>query len=128
MGVCHCNEKQTELGSIEFENPIITQRQEKSNTSFYQKPTSNSPLCQTQAVFRGYLTRSLFKKKVEVETMQEIQITFNYEELNEVPNFLSHKATQTLRNISEFVYTDKAIGVISRGPVKLPDHSIYIGE
>ncbi|CAG9312805.1 unnamed protein product [Blepharisma stoltei] len=128
MGACHCNQKQNEIGSIEIDNAIVAQKQELSNPYLNEKLYSNPFLLQSQAAFRGYLSRSLFQKKASKEAEEELEIKFNFEELNEVPKIISQSAAETLKNLVNFTYKDKAIGVINRGPVKLQDHSIYVGE
>ncbi|CAG9320981.1 unnamed protein product [Blepharisma stoltei] len=148
MGACNCMGPKKEEGGvlIEERNDALLKHQTQQENANVEpvvlpsppiitviepaitKPALN-PL-QAQSAVRGYLSRKLFVKESRNKTSEAAQASMNYPELNEVPaNLLSSQAKEVYERAGPYAFDAAQLpGVTWRGPTKLPDGSVYVGE
>lgn len=148
MGTCNCNcvsekqeknteltedskkvlkeEKQTCSNAMTLASLNPTKQYEECNPTDFQKlteitPDPCNPLCQTQSLLRGFLCRAQYKKFTETQPQP----------VAEVPNTISTiEAKRAYSKLTPFKFdkTSTDEPVEWKGPTRLPDGSIYVGE
>lgn len=157
MGACNCMGSKKEEGGVIIEErqetaaksqqeqlPLTKETQEADAKAKLESqvetqvpiiiPLKNDrmpiQILQAQSVFRGYLSRQLFTRESRNNANIAAQLSMNFQELNEVPSHLiSPLAKEVFDRSGPFKFeASQTPGVTWRGPTKLSDGSVYVGE
>ncbi|CAG9322195.1 unnamed protein product [Blepharisma stoltei] len=151
MGACNCMGPKKEEGGVLIEErnePATKSQTQQENVNVVEqvtiqpeaqitviapavvKPTHNPrQILQVQSAFRGYSSRKLFIKETRSKASENAN-SMNFQELNEVPaNLLSPQAKEVFDKSGPYLFENTQLpGVTWRGPTKLSDGCVYVGE
>ena len=134
MGNCNCTclkskkeEAQIEIANecVEKAAPMQSANKAYDNTVLDMRDfkAESVHLIQTQSIIRAYLTRKVFNSEICTEFPNDLV------ELPELPsNLLSEQAALKFKELGPYEFSEIHTNVIRRGPIKLPDGRIYVGD